>query len=123
MYSKEMLNKLKKSELIDLLLSLNPQIPSRSDTLFSNLDNGVQKWKRFSINININANILKVNTIYLTPSGYGDNGLRDNFEIILNDDHLLFLSKNTIKDFMIKYLKFNENLISLHRNVLPYKKP
>lgn len=123
MYSKEMLNKLKKSELIDLLLSVNPPIQSRSDTLFSNLDNGVQKWKRFMIKINVNENILKVNTVYLTPSGWGDNGLRDNFEMILNEEHLLFLSKNTIKDFMIKYLKFNENLTSLNRNVLPYKKP
>lgn len=117
-FTKESLNKLKKAELIDLVLVLSKKsLSPRQQNLESFLDNGHIKWKRFLVKVSINNNILTINTIYLTPSGYGDNGQRDNVEKILNQNQLEYLENHTIKDFMIKYFNFKENV---KINQLPY---
>lgn len=110
MYSKTELQNLTKEQLIEIVLISqklnNTNSIDRSFKLSSYIDNGHQKTKKCSLNIKIKGNVLKIETIFLTPSGYCDNGNIDYFEKILNKTQLNFLEKHTIEEFMVKFFNF-----------------
>lgn len=109
--NKTLLNKMTKEELIDLILeNQNKETTSREFVLYSYLTMRGEKVKKCSINLSLNGNILVVKHRYLTPTGYGDNGLGGIEEIVLNKTQLDFLKKNTFKDFMIKFFDYKEHL-------------
>lgn len=118
--NKTLLNKMTKEELIDLILeNQNKETPSREFGLCSYLTIGGEKVKKYSINLNLNGNILVIKHRYLTPTGYGDNGQGGSEEIVLTKNQLDFLKKNTFKDFMIKFFNYKENLTNKYE--APYK--
>lgn len=109
--NKTLLNKMTKEELIDLILeNQNNETQSREFVLYSYLTMRGEKVKKYFINLNLNGNILVIKHRYLTPTGYGDNGLGGMEEIVLTKTQLDFLKKNTFKDFMIKFFDYKEHL-------------
>lgn len=130
MFTKSTLLKLTKQELIEIILNLNSQSQTpeeRQITLSSVFENGAQKWKRWSLNVKIKGNLLNIYTTFLTPSGMGDNGMRDNYEKILTKSQLNYLGEHTTEEFMVKYFSFKKiisrpEMMTLKAEFLPYTK-
>jgi len=102
--SKSTLTKMKKTELIDLVLQLQTNTTSNVDVLENKKLSFKRNFQNYSLMANGNRKYgfivtgthktLTIKWSKYVPSGYSDNGIGGTFEVILSDSELSLIEKN-----------------------------